>query len=175
MAVSGSHLTDSGLYCTPLPPPPSCSLENTLPGRDSFDIEIYGMEGIPKEDLLAWRRKKDAELGITDAAPQAKRPKIFKGVISMDDLAKQLAIHKQILRNSALSGAALRVPGGAGPPSPMQQQQQQQPPTGPPGALAPGQPPMRPPGVPGGPPVPPFALPGGVPMPPPGMFPLPPK
>jgi len=152
-------------------------LENTLPGRDSFDIEIYGMEGIPKEDLLAWRRKKDAELGITDsaatAAPQAKRPRIFKGVIPIDDLAKQLAIHRQVLRNAnaAMSNANLRPPGG--PPGAQM---------GPPGAGAGASPmPLFPPGVqvpgvPGaGPPVPPFALPGGVPMPPPGMFPLPPN
>lgn len=124
-------------------------LENTLPGRDSFDVEIYGMEGIPKNDLADWKRKRDAELGITPANT-VKRPKIFKGVIGIEDLAKQLVVHRQLMKGDI--GGGLRV---AGAPTPI------------PG----GGPPM-----PGGPPgVPPFLLPGGIPMPPPGMFPMPPR
>jgi hypothetical protein len=28
-------------------------IENTLPGRESVDIEIFGMEGVPPEDMQA--------------------------------------------------------------------------------------------------------------------------
>ena len=117
-------------------------IENTLPGRDSFEIEIYGMEGIPKDDLAEWRRKRDTELGISNVAGQSKRPKIFKGVISIDDLAKSLAIHRNLMRNSDMmgGGGGLRV-GGA--PVPF---------------LPPGMP-----ALPGGIPLPP---PGMFPLPP---------
>lgn len=85
------------------------SLENTLPGRDSFDIEIYGMEGIPKDDLAEWKRARETELGLVNEKP--KRAKYFKGVVPMEEMAKQLAIHRQLMRNSAAGGVGLRPPG----------------------------------------------------------------
>jgi hypothetical protein len=93
------------------------------------------MEGIPKDDLAEWRRKRDAELGIN--TQQNKRPKIFKGVISIEDLAKQLAMHKNLMRQSRLGGAAARaaLPGMPGMPMP------------PPGLGLPGGIPMPPPGM----------------------------
>ncbi|KAK9900884.1 hypothetical protein P389DRAFT_208304 [Cystobasidium minutum MCA 4210] len=135
---------------------PVDKIENTLPGRDSFDIEIYGMEGIPKNDLEEWKRKRNTELGL-EAAPTAKRPRIYKGVIAIDDLAKQLAVHKSLMRQSKLRN--------------------QQGPPGMPGAPLP----QGVPGMPGMPPAPgaagasPFPMLPGVPMPPPGMFPMPPN
>lgn len=110
------------------------------------------MEGIPKNDLEEWKRKRNAELGL-DTATAAKRPRIFKGVISIDDLAKQLAVHKSLMRQSKL-----RNQQGA------------------PGQPMPGVPPI--PGAPMLAPPPgasPFPMPPGVPMPPPGLFPMPPK
>jgi hypothetical protein len=29
-------------------------LENTLPGRDGYDVEIFGMEGVPAKDKDEW-------------------------------------------------------------------------------------------------------------------------
>lgn len=113
------------------------------------------MEGIPKNDLAEWKRKRNAELGL-EAQPSSKRPRIAKAVISIDDLAKQLAIHKSLMRQSKLRNQQA-PPGQLGmPPPPMGM---------------PGAPPMM--GVPPG--ASPFPMPPGVPMPPPGMFPMPPK
>ncbi|KAF7846014.1 hypothetical protein BT93_L5594, partial [Corymbia citriodora subsp. variegata] len=122
---------------------PTDRIENTLPGRDSFDVEIYGMEGIPKDDLAEWRRKRDAELGLTPNA--SKRPKVYKGVISIEDLAKQLAMHRNLMRQSAAGGVP-RPPGMPGLPMP------------PPGMALPGGIPMPPPGM--------FPLPPGSVFPP---------
>jgi len=105
------------------------------------------MEGIPKDDLAAWRKKRDEELG--NVATPSKRPRIYKGVVSLEDLAKQLAVHRNLMKNSEMNNG-LRIPPGPGQPMPM-------PPPGLPGL----------PGMPG-------MLPGGVPLPPPGLFPLPP-
>lgn len=110
------------------------------------------MEGIPKNDLEEWKRKRNTELGL-EAGPTAKRPRIFKGVITIDDLAKQLAVHKSLMRQSKLRNQQ-----------------------GPPGQMQPGQPGMMPGMMPpqqAG--ASPFPMLPGVPMPPPGMFPMPPK
>lgn len=131
-------------------------IENTLPGRDSFDIEIYGMEGIPKNDLAEWKRKRNTELGL-EVVPTNKRPRIAKKVLTIDELAKQLAVHKSLMRQSKLRNQQ-GPPGQLGMPPPSM---------GMPGAP----PPMM--GVPNG--ASPFPMPPGVPMPPPGMFPMPPK
>lgn len=32
-------------------------MHNALPGRDSTEVEIYGMEGIPEEDVIAHEKK----------------------------------------------------------------------------------------------------------------------
>lgn len=32
-------------------------VHNAVPGRDSTEVEIYGMEGIPEEDLIAHEKK----------------------------------------------------------------------------------------------------------------------
>lgn len=37
-------------------------MPNAIPGRDSIEVEIYGMEGIPEEDRLAHERQKIGKL-----------------------------------------------------------------------------------------------------------------
>lgn len=77
-------------------------LENTLPGRDGYDIEIFGMEGVPTKAQAEWRARKEAEAGVAgrvNAATSqgAKRPRIYKGIISEVDLAGLLAQHKALM------------------------------------------------------------------------------
>ena len=38
------------------------TVPNAIPGRDSIEVEIYGMEGIPEEDRLAHERQKIGKL-----------------------------------------------------------------------------------------------------------------
>jgi hypothetical protein len=54
-------------------------IENALPMRDGYEIEIFGMEGIPAPDVADYKRRKEIELGLSAgsiSAPQAKRPKV---------------------------------------------------------------------------------------------------
>ena len=37
-------------------------IENALPGRDGYEIEIFGMEGIPAPDVADYKRRKEIEL-----------------------------------------------------------------------------------------------------------------
>jgi len=134
-------------------------IENAIPGRDSFDVEIYGMEGIPAADLRAWRRKKEIEAGVT-SADSAPRPQVDRTVIPQDVLRAQLRTHKDLMEGRLPPSAALGLPppGMGGPPPFM-----------PPPGLAP--PPGMPP-LPAGMPMPPPGFPMGLPFPPPpGMLP----
>ncbi|KAA1478428.1 hypothetical protein DENSPDRAFT_861852 [Dentipellis sp. KUC8613] len=166
-------------------------IENALPGRDGYEVEIFGMEGIPAPDVADYKRRKEIELGLsagTITQPQAKRPKIENRPLSEDELKAQLEAHKALMGASEAPAApaASESQGavyGAGPtayaappaPAPM---------PGPPGfpGMPPGAPPFLPgmpppPGAfPGQPPFPPFpgAIPGMPPGPPPPGFPMPP-
>ncbi|KAF9900811.1 hypothetical protein EC991_006870 [Linnemannia zychae] len=107
------------------------TVPNAMEGRESVDLEIYGMEGIPEEDQIAYNARQEA-----GDNPISKRPKIATSSVefSAEDLQSQLAAHKAMMQ------AAATPPVG--------------PPAGPPGMM-PGfsGPPMMPPGMPGAPPV----------------------
>lgn len=71
-------------------------IENALPGRDGYEVEIFGMEGIPAPDVADYKRRKEIELGLnpgTISQPQAKRPKIENRVYSQEELKIQLEAH----------------------------------------------------------------------------------
>lgn len=121
------------------------SLTNTLPGRDGYDIEIFGMEGVPNNALAEWKARKEAEAGTAAlaAAVAAKRPRQSYNVIPEADLMAALAQHKAIM---ARRENPIAMPF---PPFPM---------NGMP-------PPFPPPFMPGGLPMPPPMMqpPGGLP------------
>jgi hypothetical protein len=75
-------------------------IENALPGRDGYEVEIFGMEGIPAPDVADYKRRKEIELGLaagTISQPQAKRPKIENRLMSEDELKAQLEAHKALM------------------------------------------------------------------------------
>lgn len=45
-------------------------MHNALPGRDSTEVEIYGMEGIPEADLVAHEKKGSNQGGQNPSAGQ---------------------------------------------------------------------------------------------------------
>ncbi|GAA5829450.1 hypothetical protein JCM11251_005056 [Rhodosporidiobolus azoricus] len=168
-------------------------IENALPGRDSFDIEIYGMEGVPAPDLAAWKKRQAEELGLPNPDEQrAKRPRYAQVALTPAEARAQLAAHKELMFGIAPTPVVtIPLPPAAGVPPPGFGTPQPATLTGtpipapPPGfGLPPGVPPppggipFPPPGFPLPPPgvaLPPGIAPppGGIPFPPPGM-PLPP-
>ncbi|THH08321.1 hypothetical protein EW145_g2786 [Phellinidium pouzarii] len=169
-------------------------IENALPGRDGYEVEIFGMEGIPAPDVADYKRRKEIELGLnpgTITQPQAKRPKIENKVYTQEELHIQLEAHKALMGASenpapiasdADSGpvvnAAPQTYSAAPtqispPPGSAPQSVPPFPPNGAPPHPMPGQPPFPPflgaPGFPPGPPPPGLNLPPG--FPPPGMMP----
>lgn len=145
-------------------------LTNTLPGRDGYDIEIFGMEGVPVNALAEWKARKEQEAGAAAlvAASQAKRPRLRYGVIPEADLMIALEQHKQLMATRR-NGGVLPFPppppfqAGAPPPFPPGMP----PPVGVPpfGAPPPFRPPFPPPPGVGAPPFPPPPGVNGVPPP----------
>lgn len=136
-------------------------IENAMPGRDGYEVEIFGMEGIPAPDVADYKRRKEIELGLAAGSisqPQPKRPKIEKRPLSEDELKAQLEAHKALMGGSsdnppALPAADNSASGVYGAPP----QAYAAPPTPAPGLPPPGMPPGMGPGAP-----PPF-FPGGPP------------
>ncbi|KAF8886864.1 hypothetical protein CPB84DRAFT_1749847 [Gymnopilus junonius] len=159
-------------------------IENALPGRDGYEVEIFGMEGIPAPDVADYKRRKEIELGLAAGSisqPPPKRAKVDNRPLSEDELRRQLEEHKALMGITvpqepaatpaeSSSGAVYGAPQTyATPPIPTPGLAGVTPiPTPPfipppPGAF-PGAPPPFPPFMPGFPPGPP---PPGFPMAPP--------
>ncbi|OCH92257.1 hypothetical protein OBBRIDRAFT_727142 [Obba rivulosa] len=164
-------------------------IENALPGRDGYEVEIFGMEGIPAPDVADYKRRKEIELGLnpgTITQPQNKRPKIENRPLSEDELKAQLAAHRALMGQSdAAPSATPEVTGAVFGAPPQTYMSGPVPAASPPTAMSPpGMPPMMPPGAPpfmhgampppGFPGQPPFPLPGmpGMPPGPPGFPPM---
>ncbi|KAL0946361.1 hypothetical protein HGRIS_012594 [Hohenbuehelia grisea] len=144
-------------------------IENALPGRDGYEVEIFGMEGIPAPDVADYKRRKEIELGLAAGSisqPPAKRPKIENRALTEEELKAQLEAHKALMGSGTDMGASAPT-ADAGAVYGAPPQAYAAPPM--PAALAP---PGMPPFFPGGPPPPGF--PGAPPFPPPGMMGLPP-
>ncbi|GBE90211.1 hypothetical protein SCP_1900600 [Sparassis crispa] len=167
-------------------------IENALPGRDGYEVEIFGMEGIPAPDVADYKRRKEIELGLnpgTISQPQSKRPKIDNRPLSEEELRVQLQAHKALMGGSdttaapatpeGVSGAVYGAPQAyATPPAPVMPPPSASPP-GMPSMMPLGAPPFVPGAIPPGFPgqLPPFPMPGmpGMPPgPPPPGFSMPP-
>ncbi|KAI6035986.1 hypothetical protein BKA83DRAFT_4156579 [Pisolithus microcarpus] len=88
-------------------------IENALPGRDGYEVEIFGMEGIPAPDVADYKRRKEIELGLAAGSisqPQPKRPKIENRLLSEDELRAQLEAHKALMGASSDAPAATAAP-----------------------------------------------------------------
>lgn len=147
----------------------SCSLpriENALPGRDGYEVEIFGMEGIPAPDVADYKRRKEIELGLAAGSisqPQPKRPKVENKLLSEEELRAQLEAHKALMGAGSGDATSATAPnaseGGAVYGAPPQAY------AAPPMSVMPTPSPGI---VPGAPHVP-FIPPGGAP--PTGVFP----
>ncbi|RKP26087.1 hypothetical protein SYNPS1DRAFT_10114, partial [Syncephalis pseudoplumigaleata] len=87
------------------------STPNAIKGRDSVDVEIFGMEGIPAADLISFQMRKAAagepnvleQLQFQQQQQQQslyKRPRIHTDLnqpLSPEELREQLARHQASL------------------------------------------------------------------------------
>jgi hypothetical protein len=83
-------------------------IENALPGRDGYEVEIFGMEGIPVPDVADYKRRKEIELGLAAGSisqPAAKRARVENRVLSEEELRVQLAAHRALMGRDAAAAA----------------------------------------------------------------------
>lgn len=141
-------------------------IDNALPGRDGYEVEIFGMEGIPAPDIADYKRRKEIELGLNPGSisqPPSKRPKVENKPLSEEELRAQLQAHRALMGASEGSNPAIEQSSAAVYGAPPQAYASPPVPATP--AMSPGVPPGIPPGAHN-----PFAPPYAVP-PFPGMMP----
>ncbi|KAH8831136.1 hypothetical protein DL96DRAFT_1460507 [Flagelloscypha sp. PMI_526] len=135
-------------------------IDNALPGRDGYEVEIFGMVGIPAPDVADYKRRKEVELGLAAGSitqPPAKKQKVDHSPISQSDLKAQLEAHKALMggqQPAVVSPDAMDTStGGVISSAPQVFAVPLPPPGAPPFPFPPGGP-MPPPGVAGFPPFP---------------------
>jgi hypothetical protein len=150
-----------------------------LPGRDGYEVEIFGMEGIPAPDVADYKRRKEIELGLVAGSisqPQAKRPKTDNRPLTDEELKAQLETHRALMGGGDTSSTPAAPDASVGVVYGAPPQAYVAPPTPAP-APAPVIPPVMPPLL-GAPPFFPGALPlpgafpGQPPFPPPPGIPI---
>lgn len=74
-------------------------IENALPGREGFDIEIYGMEGVPAADLADWKKRQAEESGVPlpDDQQRPKKPRFAQVALTPAEAKAQLAAHRALM------------------------------------------------------------------------------
>ncbi|QSL66906.1 hypothetical protein MERGE_001293 [Pneumocystis wakefieldiae] len=75
------------------------TVENAIPGRDSIEIEIYGMEGIPEDVVHSHYNRLISESQHRETAPQleSKRQKV-ETYVDAADIQARLAAHKAAMQ-----------------------------------------------------------------------------
>ncbi|TIA87289.1 hypothetical protein E3P99_03256 [Wallemia hederae] len=93
-------------------------IENALPGRSTFEIEIFGMEGVPAPDRAEYERRRAEARGVDLNKKNApsKRKRIFKGVISDADFYVQLQAHRHIMSGGKMLAPPAALPNQGAPP-----------------------------------------------------------
>ncbi|KAI9329676.1 hypothetical protein DFJ73DRAFT_860315 [Zopfochytrium polystomum] len=82
-------------------------IENALPGRESCEIEIFGMEGIPEQDMQAHIDELEGKSGVNKRAHTAQ--------LSSDSLKEQLAAF-QAQKEAFAAGNGMVLPPFPGMP-----------------------------------------------------------
>ncbi|TPX55090.1 hypothetical protein PhCBS80983_g05610 [Powellomyces hirtus] len=142
------------------------TVAGAIPGRDTVDIEIFGMEGIPEADLQAHIEK------LSGGGGSGKRKKVDIGALTPDQIQRQMAEFKKQQQQMASAPPPQMGMHGMQPPQapygmPMQYPSQGYPPQG-----YPPQPYGAPPQYGGRPFMPPQ---GGYPLYPPYQQGMPPQ
>lgn len=106
-------------------------IENALPNRAGLDVEIFGMEGVPEDVLLAHQQRVAAQFHQAEAERQAatgnppagsgmggqpaKKPKLE----DMSEMKRRLAEHRAKKAEGAAGGSSREAtPASSGPTAP---------------------------------------------------------
>lgn len=100
-------------------------VENCIEGRESVDIEIFGMEGIPESEVAAHRQRVLSQISQAEAERRAqagipgtgKKPKVNVEALDPEVIKRRLEEHrKAVAEGSATPNATPGAPGGSASP-----------------------------------------------------------
>ncbi|CAG8491396.1 13862_t:CDS:2 [Funneliformis caledonium] len=81
------------------------TVPNALKGRESTDVEIFGMEGIPQADMIA-------HMHALETNQPSKRIKTEEPMdLSSEEIKKQLAQHQAMMQNNPTAGQSFPYSG----------------------------------------------------------------
>ncbi|RCH99699.1 hypothetical protein CU097_003319 [Rhizopus azygosporus] len=89
---------------------------NALPGRDNLDIEIFGMEGIPEEDLVA-HELKVAGLNNSKKAKTSTGGSGQYSELTLEEIQAQMAAHKATANPNLTTTTTSNITTSAAPTS----------------------------------------------------------
>ncbi len=114
------------------------AVDNAIPGRESVDLEIFGTEGIPDNEVAAHNQRIMAEFAQKEADRRAasgqgsgapKRPKIdISKELDPEEIKKKLEAHKKAMASGGatpatpadvMSPGRSQSPGGFDNPPPQ--------------------------------------------------------
>lgn len=82
-------------------------IENAIAGRSGYEVEIFGMEGIPVADVAIYKRKKEQEIGLPvgyfgnkagDPAKANQTKRNYENrIYTFEELTSLLETHKQLM------------------------------------------------------------------------------
>lgn len=81
-------------------------VENAIPGREGVDLEIFGTEGIPEQDVAAhnqrilqeYARAEDAKRAASGQSNGPKKPKIdLEKELDPEEIKRKLEAHKRAM------------------------------------------------------------------------------
>ncbi|KAF8462570.1 hypothetical protein BDZ91DRAFT_662180 [Kalaharituber pfeilii] len=99
-------------------------VENAIEGRESVDIEIFGMEGIPENEVAAHRQRVLSQISQAEAERRAqagipgtgKKAKVNAAALDPEEIKRRLEAHrKAVVEGSVTPTLTPGVPGSASP------------------------------------------------------------
>lgn len=100
-------------------------VENAIEGRESVDVEIFGMEGIPENEIAAHRQRVLSQISQAEAERRAqagipgtgKKTKVTAAALDPGEIKRRLEAHrKAVVEGSVTPTLTPGVPGGSASP-----------------------------------------------------------
>lgn len=124
-SLTCSKITGLAVHMTQVHKEQLPKVENAIDGRESVDIEIFGMEGIPENEIAAHRQRVLSQISQAEAERRAqagipgtgKKSKVNAAALDPDEIKRRLEEHKRaVVDGSVTPSLTPGAPGGGSSP-----------------------------------------------------------
>jgi len=100
-------------------------VEHAIEGRESVDIEIFGMEGIPENEIAAHRQRVLSQISQAEAERRAqagipgtgKKSKVTAAALDPDEIKRRFEEHRRAVADGSVTpNLTPGAPGGSASP-----------------------------------------------------------